>query len=108
MVLKIKGNAMFSFARNCWAHIAVNASSWLKPERATRHIKRILRVPFAMEIIILMCWCIWSQRNAWLFQNEDPQVLKCKDHFKRESGLVIHRSKRSRLDEMQSWLCNLA
>jgi hypothetical protein len=72
-----------SFARNYWAQIGVNVSSWLKPERATRHIKRILRVSFAMKIIILMCWCIWSQRNAWLFQNEDPQVFKCKDHLKR-------------------------
>jgi hypothetical protein len=43
-----------------------------------------------------------------LAQNEDPQVLKCKEQFKKEFDLVIHRSKSSRVDEMESWLCNLA
>jgi hypothetical protein len=44
-----------SFAKNCWAQIRVNVPTWLKPARATKHIKRILRVLFAMEIIIIMC-----------------------------------------------------
>jgi hypothetical protein len=48
-----------SFAKNCWSQIGVNVPTWLKPERAIKHIKRILRVPFVMKIIILMCWCIW-------------------------------------------------
>jgi hypothetical protein len=39
-----------SFARNCWLQIGVIVSIWLKPTRAMRHIKRMIRVPFAMEI----------------------------------------------------------
>jgi hypothetical protein len=31
-----------SFAKNCWAQIGVNVPTWLKPDRATRHIKRVL------------------------------------------------------------------
>jgi hypothetical protein len=27
-------------------------------------IKRILQVPFAIEIIIVMSWCIWKERNS--------------------------------------------
>jgi hypothetical protein len=53
-----------SFARNCWAQIEIILPAWLKPERATRHIKRLLKVSFAIEIIILMCWCIWSEING--------------------------------------------
>jgi hypothetical protein len=46
------------FAKNCWAQIGVVVPTWLTLEGATKHIKRNLRVPFSMEIIILMCWCI--------------------------------------------------
>jgi hypothetical protein len=96
-----------SFAKNCWSLIGVNVPSWLKPERATRHIKRQLRLPFSMDIIITMCWSIWSERNSWLFSNEDPQPLKCKEKFTREFALVIHRAKKSLVPHMQSWLSHL-
>jgi hypothetical protein len=43
-----------AFARNCWNAIVVVVPTWLKPDRATRHIKRSLRVLFSMEIIMLM------------------------------------------------------
>jgi hypothetical protein len=96
-----------SFARNCWVQIGIIVPTWLKPERATKHIKRLLNVSFAMEIIILMCWCIWSERNAWIFNNEDPQIIGCKEHFKKQFDLVIHTSKSSRVPKMQSWLMAL-
>jgi hypothetical protein len=51
-------------------------STLLNADRVTKHIKRQLNLPFAMEIIILMCWSIWSKRNAWIFNNEDAQVQK--------------------------------
>jgi hypothetical protein len=82
--------------------------TWFKPERATKHIRRLLRVLLAMEIIIIMFWCIWTERNDWLFNNEDTQVAKCKEKFKREFGLVIHRSKSSRVLDMKAWLYNLS
>jgi hypothetical protein len=95
------------FAKNCWAQIGINVPTWLIADRAIRHIKRKLRVPFAMEIIIIMCWCIWTERNNWLFNTEDPQVASCQERFKREFDLVIYRSKASRKQDMSSWLCNI-
>jgi hypothetical protein len=79
----------------------VRVPTWLKPERATRHIKRALRLPFAMEIIVIMCWSIWTERNSWLFNNEDPQIWKCQETFKREFALVIHRAKPTLLPTMK-------
>jgi hypothetical protein len=96
-----------SFTKNCWSLIGVNVPSWLTPERATRHIKRQLKLHFSMDIIIVMCWSIWSERNSWLFSNEDPQPQKCKESFTREFALVIHRAKRSLVLQMQSWLPSL-
>jgi hypothetical protein len=89
--------------------IGVAVPAWLRPERATRHIKWSLAVPFAMEIIILMCWCIWTARNDWLFNEEDPNLDNCKCHFKQEFAfaLVILRAKPSRVQQMEAWLDGL-
>jgi hypothetical protein len=85
----------------------VTVPTRLKPERATRRIKRSLNKPFAMEVIILMCWSTWSERNGWIFSNKDPRVVDCIATFKRELALVIHRTKKSWVPELESWLCSL-
>jgi hypothetical protein len=43
-----------SFVNYCWLRIRVHVPTWLKPDKATRHIKRSLGVQFAIDIIILM------------------------------------------------------
>jgi hypothetical protein len=89
-----------SFARNCWRQVGVIVPTWLRVDRATRYIKRRLRVPFAMKIIILMYWCIWLERNVWIFNEIDPSVHKCKASFK-EFILVMHRSKQRVVPQMK-------
>jgi hypothetical protein len=84
--------------------IGVVVPSWLRPERVTRHIKRALGVPFTMDIIILMCWSIWKERNPWVFNNEDPSIEKCKYTFKREFALIIHRTRKHYVSNMELWL----
>jgi hypothetical protein len=56
--------------------IGITVPSWLKPDRATRRMKRNFHKPFAMEVIILMCWSIWTTRNGWFFQNKDPKCSR--------------------------------
>jgi hypothetical protein len=50
------------FAKQCWLQIDIVVPTWLKLDRA-KSIKRKLRNPFAMEIIILMCWSIWTEEQ---------------------------------------------
>jgi hypothetical protein len=90
------------FAKNCWTQIGVNVPSWLPPIRAIRRIKRSLRVPFAIEIIMVMCWSIWTERNSWLLSNKDPIVQNCKSKFKQDFLLVIHKAKEQHKDDMRS------
>jgi hypothetical protein len=65
------------FAKKCWASIGVLVPSLVRAEHATSYIKRHINQPFVMEIIITMCWCIWKEKNVWLFNNEDPSVQHC-------------------------------
>jgi hypothetical protein len=97
----------YSFAKNYWLQIGVLVPSWLKPDRATNHIKRALMVPFTMEIIMVMCLCIWKERNGWLFNNVDPSVEHCKTTFKLEFAMVIHRVKARHVPDMKSWLASI-
>jgi hypothetical protein len=96
------------FAKNCWLQIGVSLPTWVRPKRATTYIKTILGVPFRMEIIVLMCWSIWKERNGWIFSNEDPSVSHCMIMFKNDFALVIHRAKERFKQDMSSWLHNLS
>jgi hypothetical protein len=92
------------FTKNCWLLIGVHVPSWLRPHRAVKHIKRQVRVLFAMELIIIMSWSIWTERNSWLFRNIDPTVTGCKATFKKEMEMIILRSKKKYAPDMEQWL----
>jgi hypothetical protein len=83
--------------------IEVVVPGWLRPERATSHLKRFLHVPFAMKIIMIMSWCIWKERNDWFFGNEDISVEHCMLIFKKEFTLYIYiyRVKEGRANDMK-------
>jgi hypothetical protein len=34
-----------------------------------------------MEIIILIYWSIWSERNRWIFDNMEPNMISCKENL---------------------------
>ena len=92
------------FAKACWNSIGISFSTTRNILQIISHIKRALHLPFAMDIIILMTWSIWSVRNAWMFNNDDPTILKCKDKFVHEFNLLTHRVKQSQINLMEIWL----
>jgi hypothetical protein len=93
--------------KNCWNALGVTPPNRLNADRATKSIKRQLLVPFAMDIIIIMCWVIWTERNTWIFNNEPPQVNRCLITFKKEPKLVIHRGKRRLVQSMEDWFFSI-
>jgi hypothetical protein len=76
------------FARNRWLAICITVPSWLKLDRATRRMKRNFHKPFAMEVIILKCWSIWTTRNGCIFQSKYPSVQDCISIFKSKLAWV--------------------
>jgi hypothetical protein len=97
-----------SFSQNFCASIGVLVPRWLRAEHATSYTKRHINQPFTMEIIMIMSWCIWKERIAWFFNNEDPSVQHCKDSFKSEFALTMLRAKQQKASLMSQWLENLS
>lgn len=79
-----------TFARRRWLQIGVSYSRHVLATQAIIAIKTELGVTFAMDIIILMTWTIWKQRNEWLFQGTDPSVQTCYSQFKEAFDDLLH------------------
>jgi hypothetical protein len=84
--------------------IGINPPRIAQPEEASANLKQQLNVPFSMEIIILMTWSIWKCSNEWIFENQDPTVQHCKNEFRKELLLVIHRARGKYDNSIPDWL----
>jgi hypothetical protein len=90
------------FAKNCWweflFQLGLNRTRRL--DTSDDHLSKL----YAMKIIILMCWSIWRERNAWIFEQEAPSVERCLSTFKREVSLVQVIIKKAFAPDISSWL----
>lgn len=55
------------FSRSCWNYIGVHVPTALDPLQVLERSRSQLKVSFFVDIIILMCWSIWSVRNNIIF-----------------------------------------
>jgi hypothetical protein len=66
----------YNFAKACWESIGIVIPQSSNRKRVITMLKRRIAEPFFMEVIILMTWGIWSTRNGWIFDNQDPSASK--------------------------------
>jgi hypothetical protein len=73
-------------------------------------LKRRIAEPFFMEVTILMTWAIWSTRNGWIFENQDPSVSICIRKFLLEFKLLLLRAKKREkyFPIIEQWLHDIA
>jgi len=91
------------FAQACWGLLDLSIDQ--EGHFATlEQFRTQLQVPFFMEIIIIMSWCIWMQRNDFIFRGIQPTQEACWQHFKKEFALVILRANIRKQPLMSSWL----
>jgi len=95
------------FARQCWATVNVDVDLELDPFQILQSFKLQLRVPFFMEIIILMSWTIWKSRNDFIFRQIQPSIALAKLNFREEFRLLLLRAKRAYSPLIDQWITNL-
>jgi hypothetical protein len=69
------------FAQACWNlfHLVISP---VEPLDVLVFFKHQLNVPFAMDVIIIMSWSIWMERNDLIFKNDPPILISVKQCFK--------------------------
>lgn len=64
----------------------------------------MLNLPFAMDIIILISWAIWTTRNDFIFKHIPPNLYNCRRRFKEEVKWFTYTAKRKELTGLMDWV----
>jgi hypothetical protein len=91
------------FAAECWDHICPQRNRSLVIEDAIKDVKNKLRIPFAMDIIVLTTWSIWIVRNNRIFNNKRPSLASWRAILHEELRLLGHRIKNKFKEQFFSW-----
>jgi len=63
-----------------------------------------LQQPFFMEIIIYICWAIWSARNDNIFRGLQHSIASCKASFRRELTQIKFRVSNNLKTPLAQWI----
>ena len=92
------------FAASCWDLIAFHSIDALSRFQIVESFKLIFTKEFFMEVFILLCWSIWTERNDLIFKGLQPSVMKCKVNLKKELTLLCFRVERRSEIAFVQWL----
>jgi hypothetical protein len=95
-----------SFAQNAWGLLNLHPTLGHLFE-TLESFKVQLGVNFFMDIIILFSWCIWMERNDFIFKGMQPDIDSLKARFKSEFAWVFLRAKVVRKPSMSLWIDSL-
>jgi hypothetical protein len=77
----------------CWNTIHLSVPTNAGPFQIFESFRDQLQLPFFMEIVVTICWSIWSVRNDVIFINLQASVQRCKAIIKNEFAQVILRAR---------------
>ena len=83
------------FSITCWGILHIVVPNMSDTFQVFESFKDQLQLPFFMDVIITMCWDIWTWRNDKIFRGIDNFVPRCKTIFCKEFAQVILRAKKT-------------
>lgn len=93
-----------SFARECWGLIGLTVISSPDPLQRFESFRNQIANKFFMEIIIIMCWSIWSVRNDAIFRGIPICSLRGLEIFKFNFKQLLWRAKKKYFPTIDSWI----
>ena len=94
------------FASTCWNLITIHILSQVTVLEAIDSFNEQLHSPISLDIIILLCWAIWTSRNGVIFQNHPASISLARSTFKKEVTLILHRVKPKHKECLVEWINN--
>lgn len=91
-------------AKACWNLFAITIDLSLDPLQIFESFRMQLNVSFFMEVIIIMCWSIWTIRNDVIFRGMPACVQRYLDIFRRTFGFLLWRAKKKYFPAIELWL----
>jgi hypothetical protein len=64
-------------------------------------------LPFFIEIVMIGAWCIWNERNAFIFNGKAPNISVWKRTFREEVLVHFCRIKPTLHQSIRDWLNSL-
>jgi hypothetical protein len=93
-----------SFARECWGLIGLTVISSPDPLQRFESFRNQIANNFFMEIIIIMCWSIWSVRNDAIFRGIPICRLRGLEIFKFNFKQLLWRAEKKYFPMIDSWI----
>jgi hypothetical protein len=64
----------------------------------------LLKLTFAMDVLILAAWGIWIVRDNKLFENQNATFISWKAIYSQELKMLAHRMKKKHASSFKEWL----
>ena len=93
-----------SFRCNCWDFVCPQRTRNLSVHEAFTDLKNKIRVPFAMDLIILASWIISIVRNNKIFENKPPSFTSSKAIYLQELQMLKYKMKKKYINQFETWL----
>jgi hypothetical protein len=87
-----------------WFALGISWSTSHNSHQKIYLAKQAFPHPFFMEIFMITAWCIWNERNRFIFSNKPPGFSSWKLSFKEEVLLHMSRIKSSLHQSIIAWL----
>ena len=92
------------FSKECWQMIGLQWNSLLPFYDMMSASKISFHKQFFMEVFIISTWCIWKQRNGFVFDNRPPTIDNWKSNFIDECFLQAHRFSQTLKTPFLEWV----
>lgn len=91
-------------AKTCWGLIGLTVNSSPDPIQRFESFRLQINTSSFMEIIIIMCWSLWTVRNDVIFRGIPASSMRRFEIFKSIFGQLLWRAKRKYFPAIESWL----
>lgn len=93
-----------NLAKECWGLIGLIVINSPDPLQRFESFKMQIGSRFFMEIIIIMCWSIWTIKNDTIFRGIPVSSLGGLEIFKSIFRQLLWRAKKKYFPAIESWL----